>query len=125
MRFSATKAALWLALAGLLWALGGQGVGADAPALVGCPPLPLDSIWTARVDHLPILANSDAYIASIGRDRHLHPDFGAGLYEGQSIGIPYCTVSGDQPQGERILACSISGTALFALQAISNAEVAE
>jgi len=40
--------------------------------------------------------NSDAIIGSIGRDDTLHPDFGAGRWEGARIGIPYVAVPGDQ-----------------------------
>lgn len=37
-------------------------------------------------------------IASIGLTRGLHPDFGAGLYEGSPIGIPYVVVAASQPK---------------------------
>jgi hypothetical protein len=40
-------------------------------------------------------ANSDAYVASIGTDTHIHADFGS-EWEGSAIGIPYATVSGAQ-----------------------------
>ncbi|HEY1012720.1 MAG TPA: hypothetical protein VGE07_08460, partial [Herpetosiphonaceae bacterium] len=36
------------------------------------------------------------YIASIGRDTGLHPDFGAGLYDGGPIGIPFVVVPQNQ-----------------------------
>ena len=40
--------------------------------------------------------NSANLIASIGAATGLHPDFGAGLYNGGIIGIPYAIVSGTQ-----------------------------
>ncbi|MDQ3933652.1 MAG: hypothetical protein M3340_03370 [Actinomycetota bacterium] len=61
-----------------------------------CRLFPASSHWNQRVDKLPVLPNSDAMVANIGAGDTLHPDFGAGLYEGRPIGIPYTTVSGDQ-----------------------------
>lgn len=66
------------------------------PTIEGCAVFPADNIWNTPVDLLPVDANSDAYIQSIGAGDHLHPDFGAGLYEGYPIGIPYNVVSGSQ-----------------------------
>jgi hypothetical protein len=71
------------------------GIGA---ALNGCIPFPADNAWNLDVSGLPRDPNSDALIASIGLDRGLHPDFGAGLYQGAPIGIPYVVVSGGQPR---------------------------
>ena len=58
-----------------------------------CHLFPPDNIWNTPVDSLPVDANSDAYIVTIGASRSLHPDFGTG-----AIGIPYVTVPGDQPK---------------------------
>lgn len=69
------------------------GVGAS---LHGARPFPDDNAWNLDVRGLPPDPNSDALIASIGLNTGLHPDFGAGLYEGQPIGIPYVVVSGQQ-----------------------------
>ncbi len=63
----------------------------------GCPLFPADSIWNADISSLPVSPRSAAYIASIGLSGHLHPDFGAGLYNGEPIGIPYAVVSASQP----------------------------
>lgn len=63
----------------------------------GCPILPADNIWNTPVDGLPRDARSDAYIQSIGRETGLHPDFGAGLVNGQPFGIPFVRVGADQP----------------------------
>lgn len=63
----------------------------------GCPVFPEDSVWNTLVDALPVDARSDAYVASIGPDTGLHPDFASGLYEGQPIGIPFVSVPSTQP----------------------------
>jgi hypothetical protein len=62
----------------------------------GCTLFPADNVWRARVDGLPVHPRSDAYVASIGRDTGLHPDFGSGLYQGKPIGIPFASVPGSQ-----------------------------
>jgi hypothetical protein len=58
-----------------------------------CRVFPRDNHWNVRVDGLPAAGDSARLVRSIGLDRPLHPDFGAGLYEGRPIGIPYTTVS--------------------------------
>ncbi len=63
----------------------------------GCTLFPPNNIWNTPVDTLPVESNSDAYVASIGPDTGLHPDFGSGLYEGQPIGLPFVSVPGTQP----------------------------
>ena len=63
-----------------------------------CPIFPKDSHWNLRVDKLPVLSNSDAMISGIGAGDSLYGDFGAGLYEGAPIGIPYTSVSKSQPR---------------------------
>lgn len=69
----------------------------SAPTLAGCALFPANNIWNRRVDAVPRDAASDAYVAAIGATRMLHPDFGAGLYEGAPIGIPYVVVEASQP----------------------------
>lgn len=77
---------------------GGQlGGGSAPPTLAGCPVFPVDHVWNARVDALPVHPLSDAYVATIGPDSPVHPDFGSGLWEGAPIGIPFTTVGADQP----------------------------
>jgi hypothetical protein len=66
------------------------------PETAGCALFPAGNIWNTPVDALPVDPNSDLYIATIGSGAGLHPDFGAGLWEGGPIGIPYITVPGDQ-----------------------------
>ncbi|HMA33781.1 MAG TPA: hypothetical protein VKY74_04805 [Chloroflexia bacterium] len=68
--------------------------GPPGPPCVFFPP---DNIWNRNIASLPIHPRSAAYMASIGLSDSVHPDFGAGLYEGEPIGIPYTTVPGRQP----------------------------
>ncbi|MDD5565046.1 MAG: hypothetical protein PHQ91_15140, partial [Thermoanaerobaculaceae bacterium] len=70
---------------------------ADGPAIAGCPIFPADNVWNARVDLLPVDPRSADYIATIGPDTGLHPDFGSGTWDGGPIGIPYAVVPGGQP----------------------------
>jgi hypothetical protein len=49
---------------------------------------------------LPVDPRSRAYVASIGEDVGLHPDFGAGQHGGAPIGIPFVIVPMDQPKVE-------------------------
>ncbi|MEA2160979.1 MAG: hypothetical protein QOD66_3359 [Solirubrobacteraceae bacterium] len=62
-------------------------------ARTGCQVLPRDNPWNQRVDRLPVAAGSDRLVAAIGLASPVHPDFGAGLYNGAPIGIPYALVS--------------------------------
>jgi len=68
----------------------------ESPGLGGCPIFPADNIWNADISSLPVDARSTSYIASIGGSGHLHPDFGAGLYNGGPIGIPYIVAPATQ-----------------------------
>ncbi len=65
-------------------------------ALAGCQLFPVDHIWNAKVDKLPIDKNSGLYINTIGATTSFHPDFGSGFWEGAPIGIPFNIVSGTQ-----------------------------
>lgn len=96
---------LWLTLAGL--SLYAAPTRADeplqaqsAPTLGGCPVFPADNIWNTPVDNLPVDSNSTAYINTIGATRHVHADFGSGVWPPGSnspIGIPFDIVPLDQP----------------------------
>jgi hypothetical protein len=89
-----------VALAAGLAALAASASGA-APHLPGaprCQVFPADNAWNRRVDSLPLAANSDALIRSIGLDAHVHADFGSGRWEGGRIGIPYVVVPGSTPR---------------------------
>jgi hypothetical protein len=63
-------------------------------SLNGFIPFPSDNAWNQDISSAPIDPNSANYINFIGSSTPLHPDFGAGLYDGQSMGIPYIVVSG-------------------------------
>ncbi|HPH96010.1 MAG TPA: hypothetical protein PKW33_04885 [Anaerolineaceae bacterium] len=63
------------------------------PQLEGCPLLPANNIWNTPIDSLPVDSQSDSYINTIGRNDHIHADFGSGLWEGAPIGIPYMVVN--------------------------------
>ena len=66
----------------------------NGPAIANCPMFPGNNIWNTRVDSLPTHPMSDAWIDSIGRAEGFHMDFGSGVYDGGSIGIPYNVISG-------------------------------
>jgi hypothetical protein len=69
----------------------------EPPSLGACTLFPADNWWNARVDGLPVAEHSDDWVAALGADSHVHPDFGAGLYQGAPIGIPWTSVHADQP----------------------------
>jgi hypothetical protein len=66
------------------------------PTLLGNQLFPWDNPWNQRIADAPVSPLSAAYINSIGLSRGLHADFGAGLYDGYMIGIPFSVVSGSQ-----------------------------
>jgi hypothetical protein len=74
-------------------ACSGMSLGRNA-SLNGFIPFPADNAWNQDISNAPVDPNSSAIINFIGESTTLHPDFGAGLYDGQSIGIPYDIVSG-------------------------------
>jgi hypothetical protein len=63
----------------------------------GCSLFPSNNIWNTDISDLPVDSHSVQYIASISLSGHVHPDFGAGLYDGEPIGIPYAVVPANQP----------------------------
>jgi hypothetical protein len=58
-----------------------------------CPIFPADNIWNQDVSKLPVDRHSSQYIATIGSQSFLHPDFGSE----PAYGIPYNVVSGTPP----------------------------
>jgi hypothetical protein len=70
------------------------------PVAPKCSVFPATNAWNARVDALPVAANSAQMIQSIGVGVGLHPDFGSGLYDGQPIGIPFDVVSKKTPRSK-------------------------
>jgi hypothetical protein len=62
-------------------------------SLNGFIPFPSDNAWNQNIFNAAVDPNSDAIINFIGASTPVHPDFGAGLYQGSTIGIPYVVVS--------------------------------
>lgn len=96
----------WALVGALMVGCGtGPGIGGGAPGtpdatLGGCPLMPADSFWHARVDRLATHPLSTAWVNTIGATRHFHMDFGSGTWEGAPIGIPFDTVGAVQPKVE-------------------------
>jgi hypothetical protein len=65
----------------------GMSVG-QGGSLNGFVPFPADSEWNKDISTAPVDSNSAAIINFIGSGIGLHPDFGSGLYQGQSMGHP-------------------------------------
>jgi hypothetical protein len=59
-------------------------------------PFPSDNLWNKDISSSPVDSNSANILNFIGNSIGLHPDFGAGLYNGSSMGIPYAVVDGSQ-----------------------------
>jgi hypothetical protein len=74
-------------------AIPGVVLAAQLPGAPGCPVFPADNPWNQRVDRLPVAADSAQYIAAIGLDAPVHPDFGT-VWDGAPNGIPYTVVGG-------------------------------
>jgi hypothetical protein len=84
----------------LAWAQSGTcsglSLGPEA-SLNGFIPFPSDNLWNTNISSMPVDPNSNNYINYIGASSPLHPDFGSGLYQGQTIGIPYQIEADTQP----------------------------
>src|SRR5437763_4640569 len=65
-------------------------------SLNGFVPFPSDNLWKTAISALPVDPNSANIINFIGSTVTLHPDFGAGQFHNQTIGIPYQVVAGTQ-----------------------------
>jgi hypothetical protein len=63
-------------------------------SLNGFISFPSDNAWNQDISSASVDPNSDALINFIGASTPMHPDFGAGLYGGSTIGVPYVVVSG-------------------------------
>jgi hypothetical protein len=64
--------------------------------LGGFLPFPSDNLWNQDISSAPLDANSSAIITFIGAGVSMHADFGAGQYQGSTIGIPYLVVGGQE-----------------------------
>jgi hypothetical protein len=67
----------------------------SGPRVGNCGIFPEDNAWNRDVSSLPVHPQSDVYVDAIGRDDHVHPDFGT-EWEGAPIGIPYVTVDASE-----------------------------
>lgn len=56
---------------------------------------PADNAWNLDISGYPVHARSAEYLAVMGTDRRLHPDFGT-TWEGKPIGIPVTVVGTGQ-----------------------------
>src|SRR5205085_4420571 len=65
-------------------------------SLNGFVPFQSTSLWNTDISTAPVDPNSANYINFIGSTVTLHPDFGAGTFHNQTIGIPYQVVAGTQ-----------------------------
>jgi len=74
---------------------GGMSIGAGAN-LNGFVPFPASSLWNTDISSANVDLNSANIINFIGSTVTLHPDFGAGIFQRQTIGIPYQVVAGTQ-----------------------------
>jgi hypothetical protein len=81
--------------------MGTPSSGKAPPGASRCQVFPPDNPWNQRVDQLPVAANSDELVGSIGRNLRAHAGFGSGKWEGAPIGIPFKVVSG-RSRGHRV-----------------------
>ncbi len=65
-------------------------------SLNGFIPFTSDSPWNQDISSAAVDPNSSQIINFIGPTIGLHPDFGAGQFQGSTIGIPYTVVDGTQ-----------------------------
>ncbi len=72
-------------------------IGPRLPEAPDCLLMPFDSYWHASMEDLPVHPRSDAWVASVGANDPVHPDFGSGLWQGGPIGIPYTTAGAETP----------------------------
>lgn len=65
-------------------------------SLNGFLPFPADNAWNTNIANATVDPNSNAIINFIGATVPVHADFGAGQYQGSSIGIPYLVVGAQE-----------------------------
>jgi hypothetical protein len=73
----------------------GMSLGQGA-SLNGFVPFQSTSLWNTDISTAQVDANSANIINFIGSTVTLHPDFGAGTFHSQTLGIPYQVVAGTQ-----------------------------
>jgi hypothetical protein len=65
----------------------------SGPQIAGCPVFPADNVWNVPIDKLPLDPPSKVYIATIGADKPLHPDFASDPLSG----IPFTIIDSHVP----------------------------
>ena len=65
-------------------------------SLNGFRPFTSANLWNKDISASPVDPHSDAMINFIGPGIGLHPDFGAGQYQGSDMGIPYYVAGSSQ-----------------------------
>ena len=65
-------------------------------SLGGFVPFTASSLWNKDISAAAVDPNSASIIKFIGGTASVHPDFGAGTYDGSSMGIPYVVVGSSQ-----------------------------
>jgi hypothetical protein len=75
----------------------GMSLGQGA-SLNGFVPFPASNLWNTDISAAAVDPNSANIINFIGSSVTLHPDFGAGTFQNQTIGIPYQVEAGTQPK---------------------------
>ena len=78
---------LLLALTGPAAEAGAWGKPGPGTKLAGCHVFPRSNPWNRDISKARVHPLSDRYIASIGRESNLHPDFGSGRWG--NYGIPF------------------------------------
>ena len=68
------------------------------PTLLGNQLFPADNPWNQLITNAPVAANSNTLVQSIGLTKSVHADFGAAIWAGSLIGIPFNAVPGTQPK---------------------------
>jgi len=76
-------------------ACSGMSIG-QGGSLNGFIPFPADNLWNKDISGAAVDPNSSAIINFIGGSARAHPDFGAGQFQGSTIGIPYTVVGAQQ-----------------------------
>ena len=72
---------------------------AEPPSIEGCKVFPANNPWNRDISNDPVNPNSSKYIAKIGKEKPLHPDFGSEPDQpGTLYGIPYTVVNKTQPK---------------------------
>jgi hypothetical protein len=76
-------------------ACSGMSLGQGA-SLNGFVPFPADNLWNKDISAAPVDGNSATILSDIGLNIGLHADFGSGLFNNSSIGIPYMVAGSSQ-----------------------------